>query len=127
MPPCYSATAYLEGWLAWRAETVGSVDFSDGGDLGSSAPYARLSEGDYFTHQVVAHGRKEWVRGDVHTNGIEGFWSQMKRSIDGTHHHVSGKHLQKYADEYSFRYNRRHSERPMFRHLTSQLVEERAA
>jgi len=91
------------------------------------SPYGRLSEGGYYSHEVVAHGRKEWVRGDVHTNGIEGFWSQMKCSIDGTHHHVSGKHLQKYADEYSFRYNRRHSERPMFHHLTSQLVEEKAA
>jgi transposase len=54
---------------------------------------------------------------------VEGFWSQMKRSIDGTHHHVSKQHLQKYADEYAFRFNRRRSEIPMFSHLVSQLAE----
>lgn len=84
--------------------------------------YHRLTQEGRYTHQVVAHGRGEWARGKVHTNGIEGFWSQMKRSIDGTHHHVSGKHLQKYADEYSFRYNRRKSSTPMFVHLTSKLA-----
>ena len=89
--------------------------------------YNKLSHGDRYSHHVIEHGRKEYVRGEVHTNGIEGFWSQMKRSIDGTHHHVSGKHLQKYADEYSFRYNRRKSETPMFQHITSRLISRRAA
>ena len=60
-----------------------------------------------YKHKTVDHGAKEYVRGDVHTNTIEGFWSQLKRSIDGTHHSVSGKHLQKYVDEYAFRYNHR--------------------
>jgi transposase len=76
-----------------------------------------------YNHESVNHGREEWVRGDVHTNGIEGFWSQMKRSIDGTHHGVSKKYLQAYADEYAFRYNRRKSTTPMFSHVVSQLVE----
>ena len=78
-----------------------------------------------YQHDTVNHGNAEWVRGDVHTNGIEGFWSQMKRSIDGTHHHVSKKHLQAYADEYAFRFNRRRSEKPMFAHLVSQMNEQR--
>ena len=76
-----------------------------------------------FEHDTVNHGAKEWTKGDVHTQNIEGFWSQMKRSIDGTHHHVSKQHLQKYADEYAFRFNRRKSSTPMFAHLVSQLAE----
>ena len=79
-----------------------------------------------YAHESVCHGASEYVRGDIHTNGIEGFWSQMKRSIDGTHHHVSRKHLQKYADEYAFRFNRRKSSSPMFLHLVSQMNEQRA-
>ncbi len=60
-----------------------------------------------FEHKAVNHGRGEYVRGDVHTNNIEGFWSQLKRSIDGTYHAVSPKHLQSYVNEFSYRYNRR--------------------
>ena len=79
-----------------------------------------------YSHESVCHGAKEYVRGDIHTNGIEGFWSQMKRSIDGTHHHVSRKHLQKYADEFAFRFNRRKSQKPMFSLVVSQLAEQPA-
>src|SRR5581483_345491 len=57
-----------------------------------------------FKHEFVHHGAKEYVRGNVHTNTIEGFWSQLKRSINGTYHAVSPKHLQSYVDEFSFRY-----------------------
>lgn len=46
----------------------------------------------------------------------------LKRSIDGTHHHVSRKHLQKYVNEFAFRYNRRQSETPMFLSLLQQLT-----
>ena len=61
-----------------------------------------------FSHEQVNHGVKEYVKGRVHTNTIDGFWSQLKRSIDGTHHHVSPKHLQKYVDEFAFRYSHRY-------------------
>ncbi len=71
-------------------------------------------QGFGYQHGVVNHGRKEYVRGCVHTNTIEGFWSQVKRSISGTHHSVSRKHLQNYVNEFSFRYNHRASEVPMF-------------
>lgn len=50
---------------------------------------------------------KEYVRGDVHTNTIENFWSVLKRQIYGTHHQVSRKHIQKYLDEVSFKYSTR--------------------
>lgn len=62
-----------------------------------------------FKHSIVNHGKKEYVRGATHTNTIEGFWSQLKRSIDGTHHHVSPQHLQKYVDEFAFRYSNRYA------------------
>lgn len=55
----------------------------------------------------VVHSKKEYVKGDVHTNNIENFWGIMKRGIYGTYHQVSYKHLQRYCDEFSFRYNSR--------------------
>jgi transposase-like protein/predicted RNA-binding Zn-ribbon protein involved in translation (DUF1610 family) len=67
-----------------------------------------------FRHEAVDHSVKEWVRGPHHTNGLEGFWSMLKRSIRGTHVHVSKKYLQKYLCEFEFRYNLRHSPETMF-------------
>lgn len=61
----------------------------------------------HFKHAVVNHSLKEYVRGDVHTNSIEGFWGQLKRSIDGTYHAVSSKHLQFYLDQFVFLYSHR--------------------
>ena len=52
-------------------------------------------------HDVVNHRSKEWVRGDVHTNTVEGVFSLFKRSIVGCHQ-VSGKHLDRYLDEFGF-------------------------
>jgi len=60
--------------------------------------------------------------GDIHTNSVEGFWSQLKRSIDGTYHHVTPRHLQEYADEYAFRYSHRKDEQPMFTMMLSQVT-----
>jgi transposase len=58
-----------------------------------------------YSHTTVNHSALEYVRGTVHTNTIEGFWSQLKRSLDGTYHSVSPKYLQLYVDEFVFRYN----------------------
>lgn len=60
-----------------------------------------------YPHESVNHSAQEYVRGIVHTNTIEGFWGQMKRSIDGTYHSVSPKYLQFYVNEFVFRYNLR--------------------
>lgn len=57
-----------------------------------------------FDHQTVAHSRDEYVRGSVHTQSIEGFWSLLKRQIYGIHHWVSAKHLDQYVAEASWRY-----------------------
>jgi len=70
------------------------------------ASYSKLSERGY-SHDTVNHSADEWARGSVHVNSLEGFWSQLKRSIRGTHVHVSRKHLAKYLGEFEFRYNMR--------------------
>ena len=49
----------------------------------------------------------EYVRGDVTTNTVEGFFGQLKSSLDGTYHHVSRQHLQRYLDEFDYRYSTR--------------------
>ena len=56
-----------------------------------------------YGHESVNHSKGEYARGNVTTNGIEGFWSRLKKCIYGTHHHVSKTHLQRYLNEYSFR------------------------
>jgi transposase-like protein len=60
-----------------------------------------------FKHDSVKHWRKEYVRGNVHTNTIEGFWSHFKCSMKGTHRSISRKHMQKYLVEFEFRFNLR--------------------
>jgi transposase-like protein len=58
-------------------------------------------------HEIVNHHAGEYVRGDAHTNTIEGVWALLKRQIVGTHHWVSPKHLQQYVSEMAWRMNRR--------------------
>ena len=79
--------------------------------------YRRLSNG--YNHQTVNHTKKEYVRGDVHTNTLEGHWSHFKRAVLGTHIHISAKHMWKYVGEFSYRRNYRQSHSLMF----SRLVE----
>ncbi len=56
-------------------------------------------------HRAVKHGQGEYVDGHVHTNGIESFWSMLKRGYMGVYHYMSPKHLQRYVDEYVARHN----------------------
>jgi transposase-like protein len=58
-------------------------------------------------HETVSHVQEEWVRGDVHTNTVENVWSLLDRSIIGSFHQLSTKHLPAYLDEISFRFNGR--------------------
>jgi transposase-like protein len=62
-----------------------------------------------FAHEVVNHGIGEYVRGEAHTNTVEGYFSVLKRGITGTFHHVSQQHLKRYLAEFDFRYNERES------------------
>jgi hypothetical protein len=58
-------------------------------------------------HDTVNHSLGEYVRGDVTTNAVENFFGQLKRSIDGTFHHVSHEHLHRYLAEFDFRFSTR--------------------
>ena len=62
---------------------------------------------DDTRHETVNHSIEEWVVGDVHTNGIEGVWSLFKRSIVGTFHKMSRKHMDRYLEELEWRFNNR--------------------
>jgi transposase-like protein len=70
-----------------------------------------------YKHGIVKHQLNEWVKGIHHTQTIEGFWSQIKRSIRGTHIHVSKKHMAKYLGEFEYRYNMRFNPSLMFDRL----------
>lgn len=58
-------------------------------------------------HDAVYHAGHEYARGEITTNAVESFFGQLKRSIDGTHHHVSHEHLHRYLAEFDFRYTTR--------------------
>ena len=70
------------------------------------AGYAGIADGN-TRHETVNHSIEEWVRADVHTQGIEGVWSLFKRSIIGSYHQLSTKHGPAYLDEMAFRFNNR--------------------
>jgi transposase-like protein len=78
--------------------------------------------GEEMPHVVINHTIGEYVSGAFHTNTIEGFWSQLKRTIKGTHIHVSRKHLQKYVDEVAFRYMNKDKQDTMFETILSHVV-----
>ena len=61
-------------------------------------------------HETIRHSLQEYVRGDVHTNGIESFWSMLKRAHMGTFHKISPKHLDRYAQEFAIRQNIREAD-----------------
>lgn len=62
---------------------------------------------DFARHEMVDHGKDEYVRGDAHSNTVEGYFSILKRGIIGTFHHVSEQHLHRYLAEFDFRYSNR--------------------
>jgi transposase-like protein len=70
----------------------------------SSLGYRKIA-GEFASHAAVNHNIGEYVRGDVSTNQAETFFSQLKRSVDGTHHHVSREHLHRYLAEFDFRFS----------------------
>jgi transposase-like protein len=64
-------------------------------------------EKHFDNHSVICHSKKEYVRGAIHTNTIEGYFSLLKRGLIGTYHHVGPQHLKRYVSEFDFRYNHR--------------------
>lgn len=71
----------------------------------SSTMYGGLKNS--YKHETVNHVQKEYARGAMHTNNIEGFFSHLKRGIYGIYHQVSPKHLHRYCNEFGYRYNTR--------------------
>lgn len=69
-------------------------------------PYRSVGE-QMARHSVVKHSNKEYVRGEDHTNTVEGFFGLLKRGINGVYHHVGRGHLGRYCDEFAFRYENR--------------------
>lgn len=81
--------------------------------------YTGLSK--YYDHKVIDHSKKEYVSlqdSNIHTNNIEGGWNILKKSVSGMYNHVSRKHLQKYVDEFVYRFNLRNTpDNEKFKHL----------
>ena len=87
----------LQGFVAEHAAPQAKVYTDD----------AAAYQGMPFEHEAVTHSLSEYVRGDVHTNGIESLWSMMKRAHKGTFHKLSPKHLDRYVQEFVARHNLR--------------------
>ena len=90
----------LQGFVASRA-AAGAKVYTD-----QAAGY----KGMPFDHEAVNHSISEYVRDQAHTNGIESFWSMLKRGYHGTYHHMSAKHLDRYVTEFSGRHNDRETD-----------------
>jgi transposase-like protein len=105
----------LQGFI--RENTAGDTQAIYTDELPS---YIGIADGD-TEHETVKHREKEYVRGDVHTNSLENVWSLLKRSIIGSYHQVSAKHLDAYLDELEFRFNNRENPH-MFRDALCKLL-----
>jgi len=73
-------------------------------ELNTYTTVGKMFEGG---HDRIKHSRKIYVRGDITTNTVESFFAILKRGINGVYHSVSREHLQRYLDEFEFRYNAR--------------------
>jgi transposase-like protein len=82
--------------------------------------YAGLNK-QYKEHQVLNKDKEEYVRGEYHTNTIEGFWTLLKRGIYGQYHKVTVRHLQEYLNEFTFKYNHRQN-RSIFDLLVNKCI-----
>ena len=91
-----------------------------------SPSYAKLRQYGY-RHGAVNHSKKEYVKGPYHVNTLENFWHQLTRGINGTHIHVSKKHLWKYVSEFAYRYNMRKEPEAMFPRMVWAISQPRLA
>lgn len=90
-------TAHVAGFVASQTKEGAKV-YTD-----EAKVYNALKE--FFDHESVNHSVSEYVREMAHTNGMEAFWSMLKRGYNGTYHKMSPKHLHRYVDEFSGRHN----------------------
>ena len=96
----YADKPTLQGFVSDHAAPDAKVFTDDG----------RAYQGMDFDHETVNHSVAEYVRGQAHTNGIESFWSMLKRGYQGTYHHISAKHIDRYVGEFAGRHNNRSSD-----------------
>jgi transposase-like protein len=90
----------LKAFLSQHIDFDKTTLYTD--DFKGYSPFKKITK-----HSTVNHSCGEYVSGDVHTNTIEGFWGLFKRSIVGSYHNLSRKHLNKYVQECCFKYNNR--------------------
>jgi transposase-like protein len=83
--------------------------------------YKRLGQ-EYRGHRRIKHKARVYVEGDTHTQTIDGFFGLFKSGVRGAHHAVSHKWLQGYLNEWTWRYNRRESDTPMFTDLLNEAA-----
>ena len=95
-------TPHVAGFVAEKTKPGAKVYTDD------AAAYNALDP--WFDHEAVNHSVGEYVRGQAHTNGIESFWSMLKRGYQGTYHHMSAKHLGRYVTEFAGRHNVREAD-----------------
>lgn len=108
--------ATLRKMISEQVDTAASLLVTDESTLYLQA------EADFLGRKTVNHGLHQYVRNGVTTNQVEGFFGQFKRSVDGTHHHVSKEHLHRYLGEFDFRYSTCHmSDYGRMRTLATQM------
>lgn len=117
---CYMPECTLKNVVSKIKDTVSihakGIYTDDGKFYGTTAGCIRS-----HNHQRVCHIEGEWVRGDVHTGTIDGYWGLLKRGIIGSYHQISVKHLHRYPSEFQFRWNNRKS-REIFALVVAALV-----
>ncbi|HLW98285.1 MAG TPA: IS1595 family transposase [Candidatus Acidoferrales bacterium] len=103
----------------------GSVIYTD--ELSGYDAISKLADKDGkslgYRHRRIKHSDGVYVRGDIHTNSVEGLWSLIKRGIGGVYHSVSPSYLQTYLNEYCFRYNRRFDGNLQFKSVLERACE----
>lgn len=78
-------------------------------------------DGLFYKHDAVNHSAGEYAAGPAHTNGIESVWAVLKRGYYGVYHSMSGKHLRRYIDEFTFRLNEGNVKRHSLERLDSMI------
>jgi len=101
--------------FVWQRAVKGAVVYTD-----EARAYQNLKG---FTHETVNHSVGEYVRKMAHTNGIESFWAMLKRGYQGTFHHFSAKHCNRYVGEFAGRHNIRRADTiVMMKHIALGMV-----
>jgi transposase-like protein len=110
----------------WQLQNLVIENVEDGSTLYTDALRSYSGMDKRYVHKVIDHA-EAYVKGNVHTNGLENFWSLLKRSINGTYISVEPFHLFRYVDEQAFRYNNRRElkDADRFHKVLSQVVDRR--